>query len=144
MARGLAKRIREEVQASRSPAYQWLWANYDEVVQVAGVRGSWKGILAAAIEAGVKINAGDPPTMPALRSAWRRVEMDKARVTNPPPTRKRTPRKTPAASASVAVSQPKTTAPTSSPPPSDADDSGLSEVLRAMDAKKGQMPKPFK
>ena len=142
MARGLAKRIREQVQASRSPAYQWLWANYHEVVQVAGVRGSWKGLLAAATEAGVKINAGDPPTMPALRSAWRRVEMDKDRLTNPPPTRKKPPRKRPA-TAPVAVSQPKP-APTNPPTSAAADDGGLSDVLQKMDARKGQMPKPFK
>jgi hypothetical protein len=95
MARGLAKRIKEGVQAGRSPAYQWFWANYHEISQVAGVRGSWKGIREAAIEAGVKIKDGELPTMPALRSAWRRVEADKAKSVDPPPSRKKktTPKK---------------------------------------------------
>jgi hypothetical protein len=121
MARGLAKRIQEGIQASRSPAYQWFWANYAEIAKVARVRGSWKGILAAAIEAGVKIKHRDPE-MHALRSAWRRVEADKAQsAAAPKATRKKSVQKKPP-HPRLAAPRPSVRPSPTTPQPDDVDD----------------------
>jgi hypothetical protein len=93
----LAKRITEMAETNRSHAYRWLKANYAEIAQVIPVRGSWKAIRAAAIEAGVKVDVGGvkaDPTVQALRSAWRRVQADKA-ATKGDPGAKQAPHKPP-------------------------------------------------
>jgi hypothetical protein len=97
MARGaLSKLVRERAQEGRSESYRWLLTNYDELVDVVKVRGAWTGIREAAIAAGVKVSKGPPgsktvsdPTQDALRSAWRRVEIEKAGQPSKPPVPKR-------------------------------------------------------
>ena len=89
MARGdLARRIAEKAVGNRSDAYKWLRSHYDELASVVAVRGSWQALRDAAIEAGIEIGKGEnkaPPTVAALRSAWRRVVADMNQADGPKP-----------------------------------------------------------
>jgi hypothetical protein len=89
MARGeLARRITEKALDNRSQTYKWLRSNYAELVNVVAVRGSWLALRDAAIEAGIGIGRGEkksPPTVAALRSAWKRVDADMNPARKPKP-----------------------------------------------------------
>jgi hypothetical protein len=85
----LAKRITEMAIDNRSETYKWPRSNYAELSKVVAVRGSWLALRDTAIEAGIGIGRGEkksPPTVAALRSAWKRVDADMNPSTKQKPT----------------------------------------------------------
>jgi hypothetical protein len=137
--------LTEAALSKRSSLYVWMLENHDTfagVVAKAG-RPNWSALAEAFGNQGYRDSDDKPPSAEGTRQTWWRVrKMVQARQAK---AAQRAAAPTPVRPTPRPVSQPKPqSTPTSTTAPSPMKDGGLSDVLRAMDANKGQMPKPFK
>ncbi len=132
----------------RSPLFRWMFARADDLKRVLDdIQPSWNSLAAVLpLIAAVNDGSGKRPNGERVRKTWYEVRRAKgwgvAKVPRPKPTRQSqpSPQRPLAQPAPRVLIQPAPPIPTQP----GARDGGLQEVLKAMDAKHGQMPKPFK
>ena len=118
----------------------WLTKNQDAFDERLVTRKpDWSALAEVFVKAGLLDSRGKPPTAEATRKTWYRVKGDAAKASKKPAL-------SPAAPPLRLAIQParQLNQTTSATQPGNASDGGLGDVLKAMDAKQGQMPKPFK
>ena len=97
MAKKVAALLAENMRATRSALYLWLYENYDEIAPGLRLRRSWQAVARTAKAAGIEGPDNGGPSRQAVRKAWARVELDRAaaaaapssppRAVIPPPQR---------------------------------------------------------
>ncbi len=92
VARNIGRMVTEEALKSRSKLYQWLHANYAELLPVMTIpRPSWEALAKAAGNAGQKNAQGSDYSRQIVWKTWKQLHQDMQAATQHPAARVRKP-----------------------------------------------------